>query len=271
MNTDLTKHTLSLLNQVERYASSSKQHAALENSRVTLHFIQGRGEVGEFEEFFESFDTAPLTPVLSFETKDDVDIWLRNHPAPPHGAIIGTADALYTVAYMREPDFRKLLRIPSKEELAQTGVDEDEADAAEEEAEPPNPSGGTGFRFFDFYRWSCFHLHAMEQRISSPEELEAIRTAKIAFDFVTHVGEEHGFEDFLQSLRAARTSRPLQSFATREAAESWLATQPEPPPPAVVAIGGELYSVGYNRRREVRVLIRIPMPRELDAGPPAAV
>ncbi|HYO73958.1 MAG TPA: hypothetical protein VEU33_48605 [Archangium sp.] len=253
---------------MERHASSSKQHAALENSRLTLHFILGRGDASGFKEFFESFDTAPLTPVLSFETKDEADLWLRNHPAPPHGAIIGAADALYTVAYMREPDFRKLLRIPSKEELAQTDADEDEAEAdeAEDETEPLNPFGRTRFSLFELYRWVCFHLYSMEQRISSPEALEAIRTAKIAFDFVMHVGEEHGFEDFLESMRSARASRPLQSFATREAADSWLEKQPEPPPPAVIAIGGELYSVGYNRRRGARVLIRIPPQRELDAG-----
>lgn len=264
MNTDLIKNTLSLLNEVERYASSSEQHDALKGSKVTLHFILGRGEAGEFEEFFESFDTAPLLPVLRFSTKEDADMWLRNHPAPPHGAIIGAADALYTVAYMREPDFRKLLRIPPNEELAQMDAVEDgDEDDAGDEAEPARPSDGTSFRFFDFYKWNCFHLYAMEQHISSPEELEAIRIAKIAFDFVMHVGEEHGFKEYLETLHAARPPRPFQSFATREEAGAWLETQPEPPPPAVVAMGNELYSVGYNRRCALRVLIRLPTQQEL--------
>jgi hypothetical protein len=267
MNIELIKKTLSLLNEVERHASSSEQHDALKNSRVTLHFILGRGEAGEFEEFFESFDTAPLLPVLRFQTREDADIWLRNHPAPPHGAIIGAADALYTVAYMREPDFRKLLRVPSKEELAQMEEAEDEEDA-EDETAPPNPSDGTRFSFFNLYRWACFHLYVMEQRISSPEELEAIRTAKIAFDFVTYVGEEHGFEEYLEGIRSSRASRALLSFATRQEADAWLKNQPEPPPPAVIAIGNELYSVGYDRRRALRVLIRIPTQQELGAGAP---
>ncbi|WP_152622082.1 hypothetical protein [Archangium violaceum] len=257
---------------MERHALSSEQHDALRHSRLLLHFILGSEEEGMFKAFLENVDTAPPPLVLSFATKDEADNWLLNHPAPPHGAVIGVASERYHVAYSRQLEYRNLLRLPSEAELAQMEESEDEGeDAAEDETEPPNPFERTRFSLFELYRWACFHLHPMEQRISSPEEREAIRTTRIAFDFVMYVGEEHGFEDFLRSLHAARTSRPLQSFATREAAESWLETQPEPPPPAVVAIGGELYAVGYNRRREVRVLIRIPQQRELDAGPPAAV
>ncbi|EPX56625.1 hypothetical protein D187_007967 [Cystobacter fuscus DSM 2262] len=111
----------------------------------------------------------------------------------------------------------------------------------------------------------CFHLYEMEQRMSSPEEIEALRIAKIAFHFVMWTGEEHGFEEYLETLRASRTSPPAHSFSTREEAESWLAKQSEPPPPAVVSIGSDLYSVGYNRRHRMRLLLRIPTPQELDA------
>jgi hypothetical protein len=257
MKPDLIKSTLTLLHEVERHASTSEQHDALKNSRLILHFIMGRGEAGEFTDYFESFDTTPLTPVLSFVTKEGADTWLRSHPAPPHGAIIGAADVLYTIAYSRELEHRKLLRLPSKEELAQ--MEEDEA-----ETEPPAPRHGTHFSFFDFFDKTCFHLYEMEQRMSSPEEIEAIRTAKISFDFVMDVGEHHGFEEYLESVRFARTSRPVQSFATREEADVWLEEQPAPPPPAVVAIGSECYSVGYNRRHGLRVLIHIPPQQELE-------
>ncbi|WP_146210013.1 hypothetical protein [Vitiosangium sp. GDMCC 1.1324] len=258
-----------MLHQVERHAFTSEQHDALKNSRTTLHFIVGRGEAGAFEEFFESFDTAPLLPVLTFATKEEADTWLRNHPSPPHGAIIGALNELYTVAYIREPDFRKLLRIPSREELAQMddAEDEDEPGNADETA-PPSPIQGMRFSFFDFFKWTCFHLHELEQRISSPQELEAIGAARISLDFVMHVGEHHGFEEYLESIHSARASGPLQFFATREEADTWLNMQPEPPPPTVVAIGSELYSVGYHRLRALRVLIRIPTQQELRPGAP---
>jgi hypothetical protein len=121
---------------------------------------------------------------------------------------------------------------------------------------------------FKLFNKSIFHLHELEQRTTSPEELEAIRTVKIAFSFVLHVGEWYGFDEYLESIQLARTSGPLESFATREEADAWMEKQPEPPPPAVVAIGSELYSVGYNRRRAVRALIRIPTQQELDTGAP---
>ncbi|WNG49680.1 hypothetical protein F0U60_40350 [Archangium minus] len=266
MKPDLIKNTLSLLQEVALHASTSEQRDALENCMLTLHFISGRGEAGEFSDYAESFDTAPLTPVLSFATKDEADGWLRNHPAPPHGATIRAADVLYTVAYSRELEHRKLLRLPSKEELAQMEGDEESGEEAEEQVSPPKPSLGASFDFFDFFKWTCFHLFELEQRISSPEELEAIRTARIALHFVMHVGEYHGFEAYLETLRSSRLSRPLESFSTRDAAETWVETQSEPPAPGVVAIGNGLYSVGYNRRRALRVLIRIPTQQELDAG-----
>lgn len=108
----------------------------------------------------------------------------------------------------------------------------------------------------------------MEKRITSPEELASIRTAKISFHFVMHVGEEYGFEDYLESIRSARTAPPLESFATRAEADTWLAAQPEPPPPVVLAIGNERYAAGDNRRRALRLLIRIPLPRDLAPGAP---
>lgn len=149
---------------------------------------------------------------------------------------------------------------------------EEAGEEAEEETEselpPPHPRHGTRFKLFDFFNWTSFHLYEMEKRISFPEELEALRAARIAFHFVMDMGEYHGFEEYRETVRASRISGPLQSFATREEADSWLAKQPEPPSPAVVAIGSELYSVGYNRLRRLRVLIRIPPQQEWAAQAP---
>jgi hypothetical protein len=266
MNADLIQNTLALLHKVERHATTPEQFEALEASRTILHFILGRGEAGEFKDLYESFDTAPVTPLLSFATKEEAETWLRNHPAAPHGATIRAANDFYTVVDARALNHRKLLRQPSLEELGLT--DEEVGAEPAEEVEPPKPSPGERFSLFKLYSRTCYDLYQMEKRTSSPEELGAIRTAKIAFHFVMHVGEEYGFEDYLLSIRSARTAPPLQSFATRKEADTWLATQPEPPPPAVVAIGNELYAAGYNRRRALRLLIRIPTPQELDPGAP---
>lgn len=263
MSSEFIKCTLRLLHDVERHAITSEQHEALKNSRIALYFILERKEAGEFEEHLNR--GGPMAPILSFSTKEEADAWLGAHPAPPHGAFIGVGELLYHVAYVRELEHRKLLPLPSHEGLARM-EEEPEEEEDEEEFNRPPPKLGTEFHLFDLLNVVCFHLYEMEQRVSSPEELEALRAAKIAFDFVMRMGEDHGFKEYLETLRSSRGSPPAHSFSTREDADSWLAKQPEPPPPAVVSIGSDLYSVGYNRRHQMRLLLRIPTPQELDAG-----
>lgn len=264
MKPDLIQRTFTLLQGAERHASSPEQHDALTNSRLVLHFIQARGEAGDFEAYLQRFNTGPQRPLFSFATKEDADSWLRAHPAPPHGALLQAGDALYQVAYLRELEHRKLLPLPSQEESTRMEADEDEV---EEESPTPSPNHGTDFNVFDLLNKTSYHLHEFEPRLSSPEEYEALRITRIAFHFVMHMGEDHGFEEYLEALDASRRSRPRQSFATPQEAESWLATQPEPPPPSVVAIGSELYAVGYHRGRGLRVLLRLPTPLELNPAP----
>ena len=103
-------------------------------------------------------------------------------------------------------------------------------------------------------------------RLLVPEELESLRAARIAFEFVMAMGEDHGFADSRSTLFASTATPPRQSFATREEADTWLATQPQPPLPAVVAIGGARYFLGYHRLKQQRVLIRLPMTHALDPG-----
>lgn len=267
-NPALIQSTLALLHNVESHASTAEQHDALKSSKIALHFILGRGEADEFVEYLARFNTEPLASILSFTTKEEADAWLRTHPAPPHGAVIGVEDARYHVAYSRKLEHRKLLRLPSKEEWEQMEAAGEEEEA-EEEPQPPPPRHGMSFSLFHLYETVCFYLYEVEQqRMSSAEEIAALKTARIAFNFVMDMGEEHGFEDYLENFKSDGPQRPVQSFATRQEADDWLERQPEPLPPAVVAIGSERYSVGYNRRRGLRLLIRLPTPQELDSGAP---
>jgi hypothetical protein len=263
MNPNLVQRTLTLIHGVEQQVSTPEQHDALASSKLILHFIQERNEASEFEAYLQSFNTGPQRPLFSFATKEEAESWLRAHPAPPHGAFVGVGDALFHVAYLRELEHRKLLPLPSQEEWARMEAEEE----AEEELATHSPSPGRAFNVFDLLNKTSYHLHELEARLSSPEEHEALRIARIAFHFVMRMGEDHGFEEYLEALNAARRSRPSQSFAIPEEAESWLATQPEPPPPSVVAIGSELYAVGYHRGRGLRVLLRLPTPLELNPAP----
>ncbi|MFY0576832.1 hypothetical protein ACN28S_23095 [Cystobacter fuscus] len=89
MNSDILIRTLRLLEDVDRHKTTSEEHEALRDSRIALYFILGRNEAGEFEEYLKHFNEGPLSPVLSFPTKEEADAWLETHPSPPTELSLG--------------------------------------------------------------------------------------------------------------------------------------------------------------------------------------
>ena len=264
METDLIRNTLEQLRRLERHASTPEQQDALRLSRLLLYFIQGRDNPGAFADYLEVFNTPKRTPALSFATKEEAESWLQKHPAPPHGATIGAADTRYILAYSRDLNHRKLLRMHSEEELAGLEEEEEATNGMDEETNPPELPQGKRWSLFELLEWTAFYLYELEKRIASPEAHEALRVSKIAFHFVMDSGEEHGFEEYQQTLHASEEEQPVHAFATQQEANNWLARQPEPPTPVVVSVGNERLSVGYDRLRRRRVLIRLPTRQELD-------
>ena len=61
---------------------------------------------GDFIEHVASH--APPFVVASFETKEEADAWLKNHPNPPAFADILIGNRYHCVMYERETDFRRL-------------------------------------------------------------------------------------------------------------------------------------------------------------------
>lgn len=105
-------------------------------------------------------------------------------------------------------------------------------------------------------------LHKVGRHTHASEEMEALRTAKIALHFIQSIGESHGFEDYLEKFDVEGSPSPRYAFATREEAEHWLKNHPTPPHGAMVAIGGVLHCVGFSRESGLRVLMRIPAVEE---------
>jgi hypothetical protein len=119
MSRDLIDKTLFFLHEVEQHTRSADELEALKTAKIALHFIQSLGESHGFEDYLRNFDSeAPPSPLLSFTTREEADSWLKNHPAPPHGAIIGIDGDLYSVGFQRKSGLRVLVRIPSIEELS---------------------------------------------------------------------------------------------------------------------------------------------------------
>jgi hypothetical protein len=114
MNDDLFDKTLLLLHKVEQRAHSPEEFEALKTAKIALHFIQAIGESYGFEDYLQNFNAeAPPAPLLSFATREEADSWLKNHPVPPHGAVIGIAEARYSVGFERKSGLRVLVRVPS--------------------------------------------------------------------------------------------------------------------------------------------------------------
>ena len=115
----------------------------------------------------------------------------------------------------------------------------------------------------DLFDKTLVWLHEVEQRTETHEELDALKTAKIALHFIQAIGESYGFEDYLRNFNSKAPLDPLLSFATRQEADKWLKDHPAPPHGAVVRIAESRYSVGFDRKSGLRVLVRIPPTEEL--------
>jgi hypothetical protein len=92
----------------------------------------------------------------------------------------------------------------------------------------------------------------------SPEEKELFRVAAAALMFISETGRIHSFGDYLQ-LGKDDPPYAVASFKTREEAEAWLQSQPEPPHGAHVLIADDYHLVAYRRESGIHSLIKLPV------------
>ncbi|MCY1079636.1 hypothetical protein [Archangium lansingense] len=147
----------------------------------TLRFISSTRQHDAFGDFLEHVEShAPPFVLASFETKEEAEAWLKNHPAPPAFADILIGGRYHDVVYERETDFRRL-------------------------------------------PWNR-HL-----------------------------------ERYLAWLKQVEPPVAAAEFATREEAEAWLRSQPNPARRAWVTIAGEFYLAAYHRNINHRALYPLSM------------
>ncbi len=146
-----------------------------------LRFISSTGQHESFSDFIEHVEShAPPFVVASFETQQQADAWLANHPAPPAVADILIGGRYHDVVYERETDFR---RLPWNRDL----------------------------------------------------------------------------ERYLAWLKRADPPVEAASFATREEAEAWLSSQPNPARRTWVMIAGEFYLAAYHPNIDHRALYSLSL------------
>ncbi|MFY0525137.1 head protein [Archangium gephyra] len=89
----------------------------------------------------------------------------------------------------------------------------------------------------------------------SAEEKALLETAINALLFITSTGRRYAFSDFLEYLESNAPPPVVASFKTREEAESWLHSHPEPPDSTLVLIAGQYHTVAYIRELNHRRLL----------------
>ncbi|WNG14175.1 hypothetical protein [Cystobacter fuscus] len=211
-------------------ASSDLVEALLPALNVSYFLLDGHGQ--NFEDYLAAFSGTSLPSLGSFSSREELDAWLKTHSEPPPSGSLRIAGERYTLGYSRASGQPLLLRLPPLEALRRPEIEQGQ----------------------DLLWRALDEAHSALS--SSPEDLEGLHSAALALHFVHEAGCARDFARFLAHLDAPLL--PLCSFATREEAESWLGKHPRPPHGACVQVGGEMLTVGYQRERDQRVLVRFP-------------
>jgi hypothetical protein len=76
-----------------------------------LRFVAATGQLDHFKSYLQHLESNdPPQVVESFDTSEQAERWLKNHPSPPHGAHVLIAGKYHSVAYDRETNGRYLPR-----------------------------------------------------------------------------------------------------------------------------------------------------------------
>jgi hypothetical protein len=89
----------------------------------------------------------------------------------------------------------------------------------------------------------------------SAEEKERLQFARDALRFIYVTGQTYDFEDYRAGLDANAPPPVIAAFSTREEADAWLRSHPNPPHHANILISGEYHYVAYSRERNNRALL----------------
>ncbi|WP_309897205.1 hypothetical protein [Archangium sp.] len=75
-----------------------------------LNFIAASGQHEAFENYLEDRHSLPPPVIAFFDTREEADAWLHNHPELPSYGHVLIGDEYYGIWYSREDSVRELLR-----------------------------------------------------------------------------------------------------------------------------------------------------------------
>ncbi len=107
---------INLLGLIHEKAQSEEEKELLLTAAEALRFINTTGQQYELEDYRKELRTeGPEMVIASFATYAEAEVWLKNHPKPPHMAAVLIADEYHAVHYWRDRNLRRMLSTPSIE------------------------------------------------------------------------------------------------------------------------------------------------------------
>jgi hypothetical protein len=113
---DRTTRVMDLLARVRANTPSAEEQELLADAIDAILFITSTGQRYAFADYLarrESDDPPPV--VAAFNSREEAETWLNNHPSPPDGAHVLIADEYHHVVHAREMSLRRLIPSPSLE------------------------------------------------------------------------------------------------------------------------------------------------------------
>lgn len=113
---EMSMRVMELLGRLRESALSAEDQELLAIAIDAILFITSTGQRYVFVDYLrQSQSDEPPPVVAAFDTYDEAEAWLKNHPSPPDSAHVLIADQHYHVVYSREMDLRRLVQAPAIE------------------------------------------------------------------------------------------------------------------------------------------------------------
>lgn len=110
---ELSLEVQELLGRLREEPRLPEDQARLLVAMDALRFIAASGQSLDFEDYRKSLDAkAPPLVIEAFNTREDAEAWLKNHPRPPHHASVLIAGEYHLVMYVPQGNHRRLIPHP---------------------------------------------------------------------------------------------------------------------------------------------------------------
>ena len=110
---ELPMKVMDLLARLRTNTSSAEEQELLAAAIDAILFITSTGQRYAYLDYLQQRDSNALPPaVASFETREEAEAWLKNHPSPPDGTSVLIAGQRHHVIYSREMNLRRFIPSP---------------------------------------------------------------------------------------------------------------------------------------------------------------